>query len=130
MLNKLALTISATAIAIVSITTFVHAQGTPQTVSAVTVQKLSTGYRSTKIVGSNVVNDKNEAIGKIDDLIISRDDRALYAILSVGGFLGLGNRLVAVPYERLTPSTDNRKFVVAGASKDALKTMPEYKYAP
>jgi hypothetical protein len=96
----------------------------------VTVQKLSTGYRSTKIVGSNVVNDKNEAIGKIDDLIISRDDRALYAILSVGGFLGLGNRLVAVPYERLTPSTDNRKFVVAGASKDALKTMPEYKYAP
>jgi hypothetical protein len=42
----------------------------------------------------------------------------------------LGNRLVAVPYERLTPSTDNRKFVVAGASKDALKTMPEYKYAP
>jgi hypothetical protein len=130
MLNKLALTISAAAIAIASMTASVHAQGTPQTVSAVTVQKLSTGYRSTKIVGSNVVNDKNEAIGKIDDLIISRDDRALFAILSVGGFLGVGNRLVAVPYDRLTPSTDNRKFVVAGASKDALKTMPEYKYAP
>lgn len=91
--NKLALTISATAIAIATIATIAtsaHAQGTPQTVSAVTDQKLSTGYRSTKIVGSNVVNDKNEAIGKIDDLIISRDDRALYAILSVGGFLGSG----------------------------------------
>ena len=130
MLNKLTLTISAAAIAIAAITTSAHAQGTPQTVSAVTVQRLSTGYRSTKIVGSNVVNEKNEAIGKIDDLIISRDDRALYAILSVGGFLGVGNRLVAIPYDRLAPSTDNRKFVVAGASKDALKTMPEYKYAP
>jgi len=129
-LNKLTLAVSATAIAIASITTSAQAQGTPQTVSAVTVQKLSTGYRSTKIVGSNVVNDKNEAIGKIDDLIISRDDRALYAILSVGGFLGVGTRLVAVPYDRLAPSTDNRRFVVAGASKDALKTMPEYKYAP
>jgi hypothetical protein len=129
-LNKLALSISATAIAIASIAAPLQAQGTPQTVSAVTVQKLSTGYRATKIVGSGVVNDKNETIGKIDDLIISREDRALYAILSVGGFLGLGNRLVAIPYDRLAPSTNNQKFVVAGATKDALKTMPEYKYAP
>jgi hypothetical protein len=129
-LNKLALVISATAIAIASITTPVQAQGTPQTVSAVTVQKLSTGYRATKIVGSSVVNDRNETIGKIDDLIISRDDRALYAILPVGGFLGLGNRLVAVPYDRLAPSPGNQKFVVAGATKEPLKTMPEYKYAP
>jgi hypothetical protein len=128
-LNKFAVTVSAAAIAIASITAPVHAQGTPQTVSVVSVQRPSTGYRATKIVGSGVINDRNETIGKIDDLIISRDDRALYAILSVGGFLGMGNRYVAVPYDRLTPSSDNQKFVVAGATKEALKTMPEYKYA-
>jgi hypothetical protein len=128
-LNKFALAVSVCTVAIASITTPVRAQGAPQIVSAVTVQKLSTGYRATKIVGSAVVNDKNETIGKIDDLIISRDDRALYAVVSVGGFLGVGNRLVAVPYDRLTASPDNQKFVVAGATKDALKTMPEYQYA-
>jgi len=66
------------------------AQGTPQTVELVTVdvQKLAAGYRSSKVVGSVVVNENNETIGKIDDLLVSRDGKQPYAVLSIGGFLG------------------------------------------
>jgi hypothetical protein len=49
------------------------AQGTPQTVelSHVDVQKLAAGYRASKVIGSSVVNDASETIGKIDDLLVS-----------------------------------------------------------
>jgi hypothetical protein len=107
----------------------VLAQGQPQTVAAVDVKVLATGYRSSKIVGSSVVNDRNETVGKIDDLIIARNDRALFAVLSVGGFLGVGNKLIAVPYAELKPDPGNAKFVLAGATKDSLKSLPAYQYA-
>src|ERR1700746_2307047 len=73
------------------------AQGTPQTVELVKVdvQKLAAGYRASKVIGSSVVNDANETIGKIDDLLISSDGKQPYAVLSVGGFLGMGTRLAA-----------------------------------
>jgi sporulation protein YlmC with PRC-barrel domain len=51
-------------------------------------------------VNDTVVNDKGETIGKIDDLVITEDQRH-YVPLQVGGFLGLGSRLVAVPYDSL-----------------------------
>src|SRR5690348_5026166 len=66
----------------------VDAQGTTQTITTVDVKSLATGYRSSKVVGSDVVNEKHETIGKVDDLLISRDQH-LYAVISVGGFLGI-----------------------------------------
>src|ERR1700681_4471373 len=62
------------------------AQGALQTVSLVRVDvtKLATGFRSSKVVGSAVVNDANETVGKIDDLLVAPDGRALFAIVSVG----------------------------------------------
>ncbi len=77
------------------------AQGTPQTVELVKVdvQKLAAGYRASKVIGSSVVNDANETIGKIDDLLVSLDGKQPYAVLSIGGFLGMGTRLVVVPYD-------------------------------
>ena len=50
---------------------------------------MSAGYRSSQVVGSSVVNDANETIGKIDDLLVSRDGKQPYAVLSIGGFLGM-----------------------------------------
>jgi hypothetical protein len=66
------------------------AEGAPQTVDLVKVdvQKLSAGYRSSKVVSSSVVNDAKETIGKIDDLLVSRDGKQPYTVLSIGGFLG------------------------------------------
>jgi hypothetical protein len=105
------------------------AQGVPQTVAIahVNVQQLPAGYRASKIIGSNVVNDGNESIGKIDDLLVSSDGRPPFAILSVGGFLGIDSHYVVVPYQNL--SLVNEKIVLPGATKDTLKMLPEFKYA-
>ena len=75
------------------------AQVAPQTVelAKVNVQKLAAGYRASKVIGSSVANNDNETIGKIDDLLVSSDGKDPYAVLSIGGFLGMGSRLVAVP---------------------------------
>jgi PRC-barrel domain protein len=102
---------------------------TPQTVDLVKVdvQTLSAGYRSTKVVGSSVINSAGATIGKIDDLLVSPDGRQPYAVISIGGFLGLGTHLVVVPYEALK-FADN-KITLPGGTKDGLSILPEFKYA-
>ncbi|WP_172601266.1 PRC-barrel domain-containing protein [Rhizobium leguminosarum] len=71
-----------------------------QSVQLVTVdvQAVSKGFQVTKLIGKRVDNDKKEKIGTLDDLVIE-NDRNLFAILEVGGFLGLGGYLIAIPYE-------------------------------
>jgi sporulation protein YlmC with PRC-barrel domain len=95
-------------------------------------QKLGNAWRASKVNGASVYNDKNEKVGSVDDLIIDRNDHVVYAVLSVGGFLGMGNHLVAVPYDQLVINTDNKgkvdKVIMRGATKDSLKAMPEFKY--
>ena len=54
----------------------------------VDVKTVAQGYRTSKLKGTNVVNDKNEKIGDIDDIIIGADKKLLFAIIEVGGFLG------------------------------------------
>jgi len=105
------------------------AQGATQTVEVakVDVQKLSAGYRASKVISSSVLNDANEAIGKIDDLLVSTDGKAPYAVLSIGGFLGMDSHLIVVPHDSLN-LIDN-KIVLPGGTKDSLKMLPEFKYA-
>jgi hypothetical protein len=52
----------------------------------------------------------------------------LFAIIQVGGFLGLGSRLIAVPYTSLQISDDGRRIVLPGATKQRLEQLPEFKY--
>ena len=108
---------------------FVQAQGPPQTVqlTKVDVVKVATGYRASKVIGGSVVNEANDTVGKIDDIIIGQDGRTPFVVLSVGGFLGIGTKLIVLPYEQL--QTTGGKIVLPGASKDALKDLPEFKYA-
>ena len=73
-----------------------------------------------------MVNDADQTVGKIDDLLVSGDGKP-YVVLSVGGFLGLGSRLVVVPYESLK-FIDN-KTSLPGGTKDGLMMLPEFKYA-
>jgi hypothetical protein len=105
------------------------AQGTPQTVDLATVdvQTLAAGYRASKIISSNVVNDAGETIGEIDDVLVSSDGKNPYAVLSIGGFLGMGTHLVVVPYETMKFSDD--KATLPGGTKEGLKMLPEFKYA-
>ncbi len=104
-------------------------QGTSQTVQIVKVdvQKLSAGYRASKVIGSEVLNDANQTIGSIDDLLISTDGKDPYAVLSVGGFLGMGTHLVVVPYATLKV-VDN-KVMLPGGTKETLEKLPEFQFA-
>ncbi len=108
---------------------FVLAQGTPQTVqlTKVDVVKMATGFRASKVIGSSVVNEADDTVGKVDDIIIAESGKSPYVVLSVGGFLGIGEKLVVLPYEQL--KTMDRKIVMPGATKDALKDLPSFKYA-
>jgi PRC-barrel domain len=59
----------------------------------VDVQKVAASYRASKVVGSSVLNEADETIGKIDDLLVRRDGKEPYAVLSIGGFLGMGTHI-------------------------------------
>ena len=106
-----------------------NSQGAPQTVTLMKVdpQTLATGYRTSKVVGATVVNEANETVGTIDDLIVTPDGKAPYAVLSVGGFLGLGTKYVVVSFTSL--KIVDKKMVLPGGTKDALKALPDFKYA-
>ena len=92
--------------------------------------KLQGGLRASKLISSAVYNDQNEKVGSIDDLIVKDGNRIVMAIVSVGGFLGMGNKLVAVPYDQLHLETnkDETKVTMPGASKDALNAMATFTY--
>jgi hypothetical protein len=107
-----------------------RAQGTPQTITGkrVDVIQLATGYRASKMNGSPVYNRNKDQIGTIDDLIVSPTDRVPYVILSVGGFLGMGTHFVAIPFGSL--QIVDKQMRLPDASRESLKALPEFKYAP
>jgi hypothetical protein len=121
--------LAAAAIATIGVAAPAFSQGSQQTVSLmrVDVKPLASGFRTTKIVGGEVVNEADEKIGRIDDLIVTENERVPFAIVSVGGFLGVGNKLIAVPFDAI--EMGEKKMVLRGANKEALKSLPEFKYA-
>jgi sporulation protein YlmC with PRC-barrel domain len=128
---------SSIASAVVLVVTALAVSG-PQPVRAqvvelvvIDVAAVARGYRTSKLTGSSVVNDRDERIGTLDDLIVSQDQpRVLFAILQVGGFLGLGGRLVAVPFESLRIDARDGKITLPGASREQLRRLPEFVYRP
>jgi sporulation protein YlmC with PRC-barrel domain len=58
-------------------------------------------WRASKVVGLNVYNDKNESVGTINDILMDKSGNAKAAVLGVGGFLGMGEHLVAVPFDKI-----------------------------
>jgi hypothetical protein len=103
-------------------------QGAPQTVTLMKVDPatLATGYRTSKVVGSTVVNEADVTVGTIDDLIVTPGEKVPFAVLSVGGFLGIGTKYVVVPFSSL--QVKDKKMVLPGATKDSLMALPEFKY--
>jgi hypothetical protein len=88
------------------------------------------GLRASKLVGSNVYNEENESIGEIDDLLIARQGGSQpVAVLSVGGFLGIGAKRVAVPFDRLQYNAERERWTLPGATKDSLRERPSFAYS-
>lgn len=79
-----------------------------------------------KIVGASVYNDQNQSIGSVDDVLMGHDNKATTAVLSVGGFLGMGSKLVSVPFDQL--KVEKNRIVMPGATKASLTSMPTYKF--
>jgi sporulation protein YlmC with PRC-barrel domain len=81
------------------------------------------GMRTSKIVGSSVYNDRDEKIGSIDDLVVA-NDHSLHAVLSVGGFLGIGSKMVEVTFDKLkfgnTKGSSDNRVVLPGSTKQQL----------
>jgi sporulation protein YlmC with PRC-barrel domain len=94
----------------------------------VDVKTVAQGYRTSQLTGKEVVNSQNEEIGTIDDFVIARDDHQPFAVLEVGGFLGLGGHLIAIPFESLEVEDASGKIVLAGGTKESLEKLPEFEY--
>lgn len=81
---------------------------------------------ATTMIGDSVVNARGESLGKIEDFIIDPvHARVDYAVLSFGGFLGVGDKLFAVPLEALKLSREEKRFIL-DVEKERLKNAPGF----
>jgi len=86
--------------------------------------------RASKLIGTKVVNTANETIGDINEIVLGKDGKVAAVIIGVGGFLGMGEREVAMNFESLRMSRDssNNLVLTANTTKDALKAAPEWRW--
>jgi hypothetical protein len=108
----------------------VAAQVAGSTTLGVAVEELKAvaqGWSARKqVLGKPVDNERGERVGEVSDIIITPDRSVSYAILGVGGFLGLGEHHVAIPFTRFRGGDGT--LVLPGATKDALKALPKFDY--
>ena len=91
-----------------------------------TTNKTRNTLSATTLIGDPVVNRKGENVGKIEDLMIEPErSRVSYAVLSFGGFLGMGNKLFAVPLQAMRLSREEKRFVL-DVDKERLKNAPGF----
>jgi len=78
------------------------------------------------IINTSVENSYGENLGKIEELMVDLNSgRIAYAVLSFGGFLGMGNKLFALPFEALTVDTTNEKIIL-DVDKEILENAPGF----
>ena len=95
-------------------------------VLAVNVEMVaSTGYRASKLLGADIYDDQGDKIGVLDDFIVGSNANISVAVVSVGGFLGMGDRKVAVPASMFT-SNQRGQTVLPDVTKDQLGALPEF----
>lgn len=89
--------------------------------------------RASKLIGTTVRNEANEAVGDINEVILSRDGKVAAVVIGVGGFLGMGEREVALDFKSLRIEHDSKATTEGGATvikvnatKDALKAAPAW----
>jgi len=90
--------------------------------------KVKTTFRSKTLTGMKVRNPEGQELGKIEDIVVDMESRQVrYAALSFGGFLGIGDKLFAVPIEALQLKHDEKdEFFVLDIPKEKLKNAPGF----
>jgi hypothetical protein len=97
-------------------------------VSIEEVKIVASGWSAKKqILGKTVFNEKNEKVGRIDDLIVAPTGELSFVIVGAGGFVGMGRHDVAIPVQQM--QLQDAKFVLPGATNAAVKALPKFEYA-
>lgn len=95
----------------------------PSTSTSTTASTTASGqWRTSKMDGLKVYNEANENIGSISDLLMDKNGDIKIAVIGVGGFLGMGERLVAVPYEKLKFVNEPVAYTGTGAKPAGTTT--------
>jgi len=96
----------------------------PLGVTADELRDVTKGWSAKRsILGQPVYNDKDERVGSVDDIVVTRDKAVSYAIVNADSFLGLLKHNVAIPVSQF--NLVGKKFVLPGVTKEALKARPE-----
>jgi sporulation protein YlmC with PRC-barrel domain len=103
--------------------TVAFAQSPTATTATTTTTTASGEWRASKMAGLKIYNEANENIGSINDLLMDKSGAIKIAVIGVGGFLGMGEHLVAVPYEKLKFVNEAVAYSGAGAAPGAAGTM-------
>jgi sporulation protein YlmC with PRC-barrel domain len=91
--------------------------------------RLPAGTTVTNFYKQNVYDPSDNKIGDVDDVLIDKEGRITAMIIGVGGFLGMGEKNVAVPFSSVRASEKNNKgYLVLNTNKEALKTAPGFTY--
>lgn len=138
------MTLSATALTLLASTATFAQQPGPMSPPASTQQSgamspSSTATLMTAVPGDcvtvtnyykqNVYDPSDSKIGEITDVLVNKEGRVTAVIISVGGFLGMGEKDVAAPFEAIRATQKgNEWYLVMNTTKDALKNAPGYKY--
>jgi sporulation protein YlmC with PRC-barrel domain len=100
----------------------------PATSAAATNTSFHGDWRTSKVVGLNVYNEQNENVGSINDLLMDKQGNIKAAVISVGGFLGMGSRLIALPLDKVkfsetpVPSATANAAPATGGNRPASTT--------
>ena len=90
------------------------------------VQEMYGVVSASKIIGEAVVNHQDQSLGKIHELVIdAKEGRLAYAVLSFGGFIGMGNKLFAVPWTAFEFSNTENKLIL-NVDKKKLEAAPGF----
>ena len=89
---------------------------------AASESSLQGDWRASKIVGLNVYNDNNESVGSINDLLTDRNGNIKAVVIGVGGFLGVGEHLVAVPFAKI--KFVNEPVAYVGTASSSSQSRP------
>lgn len=82
-------------------------------------------FSADELIGKNVVNAKGDEVGEIQDVVVDPSSKAMYAVVSVGGFLGMGEKDVAMSFDQLRLGADDA-ILMSEQSEDQLKQLPAY----
>jgi hypothetical protein len=91
-------------------------------------EQKSDDYLASNLIGLSVTNAENERLGEINDLVTDKDGKVLAALVGVGGFLGIGEKDIAVRFEDLKLSRDEKNTITASlnANQETLASAPDF----